>query len=241
MHELPHPPARFLRRRPDDAARNRRRLCRERLRSRFAAEDGAGFLPLALGIILALLGIVIAGSAAASGGEDDEHTIPVRAEWRGWLCIVAGPLLFVVLGHYGGLVPATSPASSSRPSATAARQLRSSLTLAAGITLLGVVLFAYVLGVAVSRLALGSVMIESALTDLWFGFGVALEPHNLLWCVVGVVVGNIVGVLPGMGVLATVSILLPPDLRHGRRRRRADAGRRILTARNMAVPSAPSS
>jgi putative tricarboxylic transport membrane protein len=52
-------------------------------------------------------------------------------------------------------------------------------------------------------------MIESALTDLWFGFGVALEPHNLLWCVVGVVVGNIVGVLPGMGVLATVSILLP--------------------------------
>jgi putative tricarboxylic transport membrane protein len=52
-------------------------------------------------------------------------------------------------------------------------------------------------------------MIESALADLWFGFGVALEPHNLLWCVVGVVVGNIVGVLPGMGVLATVSILLP--------------------------------
>ena len=52
-------------------------------------------------------------------------------------------------------------------------------------------------------------MVESALSNLWFGFGVALEPHNLLWCVVGVLVGNIVGVLPGMGVLATISILLP--------------------------------
>ena len=29
-------------------------------------------------------------------------------------------------------------------------------------------------------------MISTALSDLWFGFGVALEPHNLMWCFVGV-------------------------------------------------------
>ncbi len=52
-------------------------------------------------------------------------------------------------------------------------------------------------------------MIATALTDLWYGFGVALEPHNLWWCFVGVLIGNMVGVLPGMGVLATISILLP--------------------------------
>src|SRR6201993_4357617 len=52
-------------------------------------------------------------------------------------------------------------------------------------------------------------MIGQALHDLWYGFGVALEPHNILWCFVGVVIGNMVGVLPGMGVLATISILLP--------------------------------
>ena len=52
-------------------------------------------------------------------------------------------------------------------------------------------------------------MIGTALTDLWYGFGVALEPHNLMWCFIGVLVGNMVGVLPGMGPLATVSILLP--------------------------------
>jgi TctA family transporter len=52
-------------------------------------------------------------------------------------------------------------------------------------------------------------VIETALTDLWAGFGVALEPHNLMWCFLGGVVGNMVGVLPGLGPLATISILLP--------------------------------
>jgi putative tricarboxylic transport membrane protein len=52
-------------------------------------------------------------------------------------------------------------------------------------------------------------MLATALSDLWYGFGVALEPQNLMWCFVGVLVGNMVGVLPGMGPLATISILLP--------------------------------
>jgi TctA family transporter len=52
-------------------------------------------------------------------------------------------------------------------------------------------------------------VIWTSLTDLWYGFGVALEPHNLMFCFIGVLVGNMVGVLPGMGPLATISILLP--------------------------------
>ena len=52
-------------------------------------------------------------------------------------------------------------------------------------------------------------MFGESLASLWFGFGVALEPHNILWCLVGVLVGNVVGVLPGMGVMATISIMLP--------------------------------
>jgi TctA family transporter len=53
------------------------------------------------------------------------------------------------------------------------------------------------------------IVITTALTDLWYGFGVALEPHNLMWCFIGVLIGNMVGVLPGMGPLATISMLLP--------------------------------
>jgi putative tricarboxylic transport membrane protein len=60
-------------------------------------------------------------------------------------------------------------------------------------------------------------VIESALSGLWYGFTVAfgppflfgILPHNLLFCFLGVFVGNMVGVLPGMGPLATISILLP--------------------------------
>jgi putative tricarboxylic transport membrane protein len=52
-------------------------------------------------------------------------------------------------------------------------------------------------------------MLASALSDLWYGFGVAFEPQNIMWCFVGVLVGNMVGVLPGMGPLATISVLLP--------------------------------
>src|SRR6202166_3119518 len=56
---------------------------------------------------------------------------------------------------------------------------------------------------------MGAAVIGTAFTDLWYGFGVALEPQNLMWCFVGVLIGNMVGVLPGMGPLATISILLP--------------------------------
>ncbi len=52
-------------------------------------------------------------------------------------------------------------------------------------------------------------MIEQSLLGLWYGFGVALEPHNLTWSLFGVLVGNMIGVLPGMGPLSAISILLP--------------------------------
>src|SRR5690348_13576603 len=41
------------------------------------------------------------------------------------------------------------------------------------------------------------------------GFGVALEPLNLAWCFVGVLLGTIIGVLPGLGPPATIAMLLP--------------------------------
>ena len=49
----------------------------------------------------------------------------------------------------------------------------------------------------------------TGIVDLMHGFEIALEPHNLMWCFLGVLIGNLVGVLPGMGVLSAVSILLP--------------------------------
>jgi TctA family transporter len=52
-------------------------------------------------------------------------------------------------------------------------------------------------------------MMDGTLSNLLHGFSVALQPHNLLWSFVGVLIGNVIGVLPGMGIMATISILLP--------------------------------
>ncbi|WP_431275128.1 tripartite tricarboxylate transporter permease [Variovorax ureilyticus] len=48
-----------------------------------------------------------------------------------------------------------------------------------------------------------------ALNNLWQGFGVALRPSNLMWSFIGVFMGNLIGVLPGIGPLAAISLLLP--------------------------------
>jgi putative tricarboxylic transport membrane protein len=47
------------------------------------------------------------------------------------------------------------------------------------------------------------------LSGLLQGFAVALQPLNLLWCLVGVILGTIVGVMPGLGPPATIAMLLP--------------------------------
>src|SRR5688500_20066198 len=41
------------------------------------------------------------------------------------------------------------------------------------------------------------------------GFAVALQPMNLLWCFVGVLLGTVIGVMPGLGPPATIAMLLP--------------------------------
>jgi len=44
------------------------------------------------------------------------------------------------------------------------------------------------------------------------GFGVALQPVNLLYCFIGVFIGTLVGVLPGIGPVSAMSLLLPVTL-----------------------------
>jgi TctA family transporter len=45
--------------------------------------------------------------------------------------------------------------------------------------------------------------------NLNLGMGVALTPVNLAYCFVGVLLGTLIGVLPGLGPLATMAMLLP--------------------------------
>jgi hypothetical protein len=72
---------------------------------------GPGFFPVALGALLAVVGVVIAitsrGKAAADPVPETHahgHRLP---DLRGVVCILGGVIAFVAIGHYGGLIPAT--------------------------------------------------------------------------------------------------------------------------------------
>jgi putative tricarboxylic transport membrane protein len=48
--------------------------------------------------------------------------------------------------------------------------------------------------------------------NLILGFQTAFTPENLLWCFVGVLVGTVIGLLPGLGSTTGVAILIPLTL-----------------------------
>jgi hypothetical protein len=66
---------------------------------------GPGFFPTALGVILAIVGVAIAVGARFTRYEGELEVL--APEWRGWACIVGALVAFVVLGKFGGLLPAT--------------------------------------------------------------------------------------------------------------------------------------
>lgn len=47
------------------------------------------------------------------------------------------------------------------------------------------------------------------MSELMSGFSVAFSPTNIIYCFLGVLLGNVVGVLPGIGAIAAISILMP--------------------------------
>jgi hypothetical protein len=47
------------------------------------------------------------------------------------------------------------------------------------------------------------------LSNILSGFSIAMTATNLLWCLIGVMLGTLVGILPAIGPLAAISILLP--------------------------------
>jgi hypothetical protein len=109
---------------------------------------GPGFMPTALGVILILLGIAIAGTASVgSDGEEagSENILPEHPQWFAWLCILSGPALFIVFGSIGGMAPATFACVFVSALGDRLSTWKSALILASVITVSGVLLFHYVL------------------------------------------------------------------------------------------------
>jgi len=106
---------------------------------------GPGMFPLMLGIVLTFIGILIFGTALATPLGEDEHILPKNKEWRGWACILAGPLMFIVFGELFGMVPAIFSCVFVSALGDRTATLKGSLLLAAGMAVFGALLFSYVL------------------------------------------------------------------------------------------------
>lgn len=120
-----------------------------------AARMGPGYYPLMLGILLVVFGIMILVlpdsaedmalmDSMLEQGETEETTAKSLAEHiRPWIAIVASMLIFIWVGKYGGLVPATFALIFIAALGDRANSLKSALFLGIGVTLAAVGLFHY--------------------------------------------------------------------------------------------------
>lgn len=108
---------------------------------------GPGFFPVLLGVGLVLVGVLIAGSDATGAGDAKDPVVPTKPDLRGWLCVISGPLVFILLGRYGGLIPATFACVFVSALGDRSATLKGAGALAAGVTVFAVLLFSFVLHV----------------------------------------------------------------------------------------------
>jgi hypothetical protein len=111
------------------------------------ARMGPGFMPVVLGVVLAFLGLLIAGTAIAPSEDDDKKFLPNNPQWFGWLCIIGGPIAFIILGQFGGMIPAVFACVFISALGDKTGTYKSSLILASGVTVFGVLLFHYLLSI----------------------------------------------------------------------------------------------
>jgi hypothetical protein len=113
-------------------------------------EMGSGFIPVAIGALLILVGIAIGATAVPRSQEasvvDAHRGIGDGGPaWRGWVCIVGGLVAFVVLGNWGGLMPASFFAVFISALGDRNNTVKSAAILAAIVTSVGIVVFYYLL------------------------------------------------------------------------------------------------
>jgi hypothetical protein len=118
---------------------------------------GAGFIPVVLGILMTTVGLII-GLLAATGTPEEkaDQKLPDPPDLRGGLCILAAVGVFVLLGAYGGLIPAAFGSVFVAAMGDRANSWKSSLVLALAMTVFGVAVFHYGLRVQLPLFAWGN-------------------------------------------------------------------------------------
>lgn len=109
------------------------------------ARMGPGYFPLVLGVILMILGLIIAFSPSLEGGPggDGLAKLPLITQLKTWFLVVFSVIAFIVVGKYGGLVPATFIMTSMATLADKGNSIKTAIITGATLTIMTVVVFHY--------------------------------------------------------------------------------------------------
>jgi len=111
---------------------------------------GPGFFPVAIGVIMTVLGIAIALVAERPAQEEKDKADKAAKssfDWRGPFWIIVGNISFVIFGTYGGLLPATFATVFLCSFGDRKNTFKSAFCLAAAMTVFSAVVFYWALQV----------------------------------------------------------------------------------------------
>jgi putative Ca2+/H+ antiporter (TMEM165/GDT1 family) len=114
------------------------------------AHMGPGYFPFAIGVLIALCGILLVLTAKKKPSGDEaalvghNHDIP---DFRGAACIILGTVLFFFAGEYFGLLPATFCIVFVSALGDRSNSVLKAIVLSAGMMVLSVVIFWWALQV----------------------------------------------------------------------------------------------
>jgi len=109
---------------------------------------GPGYFPLLLGCLLAILGILIAVTPESpdellADSQQEPLCVIMKRHLRPWAATLGGVVAFVVLGKYGGLIPATFALIFISALGDPANPPKQCALLAVGVTVFAVAAFHY--------------------------------------------------------------------------------------------------
>lgn len=104
------------------------------------ARMGPGYFPLILGAGLMLVALLIAITPPSTDAAEDYVFVP---QYKAWFLVFVSVVAFVVLGQYGGLIPATFVLAFIATLADKENSLKTALVVAVSLTIMAVVVFYY--------------------------------------------------------------------------------------------------
>lgn len=102
---------------------------------------GPGFFPLMLGLLLVLVSLLIIVTPVSQ--EDEQAHLPLSRQIRPWTLVITGMVAFIILGKYGGLIPAAMALIFISAMGDKNNTVKGALILAIAVTAVSVGIFHY--------------------------------------------------------------------------------------------------